>query len=423
MLLHSAEIPMARDFIAGADVSHLSFFENRGVNYKDGDQVRAALAILKQHGLNCVRLRLFTSSESQAQADPYNFGNNLDYTVPLAARVKVARLGLMLNLHYSDSWADPGKQTKPAAWTNLTFIQLEEQTYDYSSNTIAAFKSANAMPDYVQVGNEIIGGFLWPDGRVGGNFDTPVQWSQFGRLLKSAISGIRDAAGTNPPNIMIHIDRGGDWRATQWFFDSLLQQQVEFDLIGQSYYPWWHGNLTALRDCLSNTASRYVKPVVIVETAFPWTNSNYNPNLEISSSTDGQVQFVAALAEILHRTPGGKSAGLCWWGAEYVPLNGYNLAGFHRTSFFDFDANALPVVQAVGQLTAPIRLDVRTQGTNVILRWPLSGAGMSLKSSTNISMTSTWMAVTNVVQTAGGNFNVTTPAVPGTSRFFQLQSD
>lgn len=261
----------AADFIAGADYSHLAFFEQRGIVYRDAGQPRDALAILKDRGLTCARLRLFTSSAAQAAADPYNYINNLDYTLALALRVKNAGLKFMLDFHYSDSWADPGKQTKPAAWTNLSFPQLKDQMRAYNSNTIAVLKAAGAMPDYVQVGNEIIGGLLWPEGRVGGGYDTPTQWSQLAQLLTNAIAGIRDAAGQQMPAIMIHIDRGGDWGGTQWFFDRLLQQQVPFDLIGLSYYPFWHGNFDALSNCLHNTALRYAKPVVIAETAFPWT--------------------------------------------------------------------------------------------------------------------------------------------------------
>ena len=109
---------------------------------------------------------MFTSSAAQAQADPYNYTNNLDYTLPLALRVKNAGLRWMLDFHYSDTWADPGHQAKPTAWTNLTSTQLNQQMRQYNSNCIAAFKAAGAMPDYVQVGNEITGGFLWPDGQV-----------------------------------------------------------------------------------------------------------------------------------------------------------------------------------------------------------------------------------------------------------------
>lgn len=196
--------------------------------------MRDGLAILKDHGLSCVRLRLLTSSAAQAQADPYNYINNLDYTLPLAQRVKNAGLQLMLDFHYSDTWADPGQQAKPAAWAGLTFAQLTQQLRQYNSNCIAAFKAAGAMPDYVQVGNEIIGGLLWPDGQVGGAYDTPAQWSKLAHLLTNAITGIKDAAGSQMPRIVVHIDRGGDWQGTQWFFDHLLQQQVQFDIIGES---------------------------------------------------------------------------------------------------------------------------------------------------------------------------------------------
>jgi arabinogalactan endo-1,4-beta-galactosidase len=190
---------MAGEFIAGADVSHLTFFEERGIVYRDGGQAQDALVLLKQRGLNCARLRLFTSGPLQAQADPYNSINNLEYTLPLAGRAQRAGLQLLLDFHYSDSWADPGKQTKPAAWTNLTFAQLEQQMYDYNSNTIATFKAAGLMPEYVQVGNEIIQGVLWPDGKVGGSSDTPAQWQKFGTLMKAAIRGIKDAVSFRLP--------------------------------------------------------------------------------------------------------------------------------------------------------------------------------------------------------------------------------
>ncbi|MFO1514049.1 MAG: glycosyl hydrolase 53 family protein [Verrucomicrobiota bacterium] len=343
----------AGEFIVGADFSHLAFFEDRGIAYKDGGVSSNALAILKSNGLNCVRLRLFTSSTAQAQADPYNYTNNLDYTLPLAVRVKNAGLQFLLDFHYSDSWADPGKQTKPATWTNLTFIQLEQQMYVYNSNTLAAFKAAGALPEYVQIGNEITGGMLWPDGQVSGSYNA--SWSNLGRLMKAAINGIKDAAGTNAPKIIIHIDRGGDWSTTQWFFDNVVYQNVPFDVIGESYYPWWHGNLDALSNCLSNAAQRYNKPVIVAETAFPWNNTvpaSYNPNLGIPLSPAGQVEYTIALASIVKGVPNGQGVGIFWWGAEYVQLSGYNLASFQKTSLFDYGGNALPVLGAYGQLAA-----------------------------------------------------------------------
>lgn len=280
---------VAEDFIAGADLSHLAYFESRGIVYRDNGLERDALHVLADRGLNCVRLRLFTSSAAQAAADPYNYINNLDYTVPLAVRVKNAGLRFMLDFHYSDSWADPGKQAKPAAWTNLNFSQLKTQLQVYSSNAIVAFQAAGAMPDYVQIGNEISQGMLWNDGRVSG--DTNASWSNLGQLLKAAINGVTGAAGTNPPRIIIHTDRGGYWNDAKWFFDNLAHQQVPYDILALSYYPFWHGPLANLSNCLANAATRYGKPVVLVETDFPWNNSTNIYGLP--ASPDGQVQYVA----------------------------------------------------------------------------------------------------------------------------------
>jgi arabinogalactan endo-1,4-beta-galactosidase len=414
----------AEEFIAGADFSHLKFFEDRGIVYKSGGQSQDALAILKSNGLNCVRLRLFTSTAAQAQADPYNYINNSTYTVPLAVRVKDAGLNLLLDFHYSDSWADPGKQTKPAAWTNLTFTQLEQQMHDYNSNTIAAFKAAGALPDYVQIGNEITPGMLWTSGQVSGSTNT--SWSNLGRLMKAAINGVKDAVGTNPPKIIIHIDRGGDWPTTQWFFDNVLHQQVPFDIIGESYYPWWHGNLNALSNCLNNAAQRYNKPVIVAETAFPWTNTvpgSYNPNLGIALTPAGQVEYTAALVSIVKGVSGGRGAGIFWWGSEYVRLPGYNLANFEKTSFFDYQGNTLSAVAVFGQSTVPVEIQATLTGNALSLQWPLSGAGMKLARATYLSPVAVWLTVTNAVQSTGAVFKTTLPLDNSPANFYRLQSN
>jgi arabinogalactan endo-1,4-beta-galactosidase len=386
----------AGEFIAGADFSHLGFFESRGIEYKDQGRIQDGLVILKQSGLNCVRLRLFTSSERQASDDAYNFTNNLAYTVPLAVRVKKAGLQFLLDFHYSDTWADPGHQAKPAAWAELDPAQLEQRIRDYSSNCIAVFKAAGAMPEYVQIGNEITGGMLWPTGRVGGQYETSEQWSQLGRLMNAAIRGIQDASGGTRPRIVLHIDRGGDWAATKWFFDRLAQQKVEFDIIGQSYYPFWHGSLSALGTCLSNTASRYGKPVVIAETAFPWTHSA--DIIGIPASTNGQVRFVIELSKILKSVPGGRGLGVFWWGTEYVRTPGAALAGFDQRSFFDFEGHVLPVASAFGQLAAPVKIKASQAGSQILLNWPLSGAVLSLKRTGDPTANEEWTPVTNAIE-------------------------
>ncbi len=407
------------DFIAGADMSHLRFFEDRGITYRVNSQIQDALTILKNRGFNCVRLRLFTSSAAQAQADAYNYTNNLAYTLPLAVRVKNAGLKLLLDFHYSDTWADPGQQTKPAAWTNLTFAQLKTQLRTYNSNTIASFAAAGALPDYVQIGNEITPGMLWSEGRVGGSFDNATQWSQLAQLLTNAIQGVKDASGTNTPKLIIHLDRGGDWTTTQWYFDNLASRQVTFDIIGQSYYPWWHGNLAALRTCLSNAAVRYNKPVMIMETAFPRSNST---NIfGIPASTNGQVQFVIELAKIIKSVPGSRGAGVFWWGTEYQQVAGANLAGFDQRSLFGADGNVLPAATAFGAMAAPVTISPSRSNNLMILKWPLSGAGMALKTSTNLT-SPIWTNTTNTIQDTNGVFSTSVPLDGSTSQFFRLQS-
>ena len=210
------------NFLAAADFSFVQYFQSLGVQYKDGGQVRDPFQILKNHGVNLVRLRLFTSSQAQAAANPYNYINNTNYTVPLAVRVKNAGLLFSLDFHYSDTWADPGHQATPSAWTNLNFAQLVQQMRTYNSNTIATFAAAGAMPDYVQVGNEITGGMLWPSGQLTGTWSASnPSWIALGQLMNAAYLGIQDAVtatGGPMPKIVVHIDRGGDLATTTNFF-------------------------------------------------------------------------------------------------------------------------------------------------------------------------------------------------------------
>jgi arabinogalactan endo-1,4-beta-galactosidase len=408
-------------FIAGADFSHLAFFESRGVLYKDGGVAQDGLQILKNHGINCVRLRLFTSSASQANSDPYNYINNLTYTVPLAVRVKNAGLLFCLDYHFSDTWADPGKQATPNAWTNLTFTQLVAQTRTYCSNSIATFAAAGAMPDYVQIGNEITSGLLWPSGKVSGSFNT--SWSQLGQLMKSAIQGVQDAAGPNMPKIIVHIDRGGDWSTTMWFYDNLNFQAVPYDIIGESYYPFYHGSPTNLNTCLSNAAIRYGKPLIVAEDAFPWTNTVSawtNSLYGFPPTPAGQISFMAALAKIVKSVPNGLGQGVMYWATEYQAVNGVNEAGFNTASFFDSGGNVLPLASAFGGMAAPLLINATVQGPNLKMQWPFSGAASKLVTATSVLPPPTWSPVTNSIQISNSVFTVTLP-ISNNTRFYRLQ--
>jgi len=350
------------NFLAAADFSFLSYFESLGVTYKDGGQVQDAFQILKNHGVNCIRLRLFTSSQAQAASNPYNYINNTNYTVPLAVRVKNAGMLFSLDFHYSDTWADPGHQATPSAWTNLSYANLLLQMRAYNSNTIATFAAAGAMPDYVQVGNEITDGMLWPNGQLTGTWSsTNPSWIRLGQLMTAAVQGIQDAstaAGQPMPKIIVHIDRGGDWATTQSYFLNLEAQGVPFDIIGESYYPFFQGSPTALATCVSNVGAFFNKPVIVAETAFPWTNTcpaswlsdlyGYPP------TTIGQVSFIMNEGQILRSVPNGLAAGIFYWGGEYQAVNGVNEGGYNTASFWDANGNLLPSLDAMVSIGSPL---------------------------------------------------------------------
>jgi arabinogalactan endo-1,4-beta-galactosidase len=350
------------NFLCAADFSFLEYFESLGIQYKDHGQTGDAFQILKNHGINCIRLRLWTSSQAQAMSNPYNYINNTNYTIPLAVRVKNAGLLFSLDFHYSDTWADPGHQATPAAWTNLTFSNLVLQMQSYNSNTIAAFAAAGAMPDYVQIGNEITDGLLWTNGQLTGTWSpTDPGWIRCGQLMKAAVQGVQDAstaAGKPMPKIIVHIDRGGDWSTTSNFFLNLEAQGVPFDIIGQSYYPFFQGNLSALSNCLVNSANLFGKPMIVAETAFPWTNtcpSSWLPDLMgIPPTTIGQVSFLAQEGQILRSVPNGLAMGVFYWSGEYQAANGVNEDGYNTASFWDANGNVLPSVDALASIGAPL---------------------------------------------------------------------
>jgi arabinogalactan endo-1,4-beta-galactosidase len=421
------------NFLAGADFSDLAFFESRGVTYEDGGQVQDGIQILKNHGINCIRLRLWTSSAAQAQSNPYNYTNNLAYTLPLAQRVKNAGLLFLLDFHYSDTWADPSHQATPATWFSLTFAQMVQQMYTYNSNTIAAFAAAGAMPDYVQIGNEITQGMLFTNsagatiGKVSGSYNT--SWNQLGQLMKAAVQGIQDAAsaaGANMPRIIVHIDRGGDWATTQWFFENLNYQGVPYDIIGESYYPFFQGSPTNLNICLSNAAVEFAKPIVVAETAFPYTNTcptAWKSQLfGFPPTPDGQVSFIAAVAGIVESVPNHLGAGVFYWGAEYQAASGVNEAGFNTASFFDAGGNVLPVADAVGGTAAPLVISPSLAGSNLQLLWPFSGAASTLMTSTSLGPSAAWSLVADPIQITGAVFTVTLP-INSSPCFYRLQSN
>jgi len=291
-------------FMRGVDISTLTLQEADEVIYKEYGIPEDALIILKNHDINWIRIRLFHSPSS------WNYGASmdLDYVTELAARVKAEGFKFLLDIHYSDTWADPTHQTPPDAWQGMNHSQLVTAVYEYTRDTIEHLRTNNAMPDMVQIGNEITCGMLWTDGEICDNGN----WSNLADLINAGINGVDAGRGAEPmPEIMIHIDRGGDQGGTEWFFDNLLARGVQFDVIGQSFYPQWHGTLDDLTTNLNFMAQNYSQDIVIVETAEYYTGSS-------GASPENQKAFLEELIRLVQATPNGKGRGVCYWEPAWV---------------------------------------------------------------------------------------------------------
>ena len=252
----------AADYAIGADLSFLKQAEDRGAVFKDNDEARPGLQVFKGHGYNWIRLRLFHT--------PTRLPNSLEYTITMASDAKKLGFKFLLDFHYSDTWADPGKQFIPKAWEGKSHEELAQAVFDYTRDSIAAFREAGVLPDMVQVGNEVTHGMLWPDGKL------PEHWDNFADLLRAGINGVEAGRGNAPrPLIMIHIDRGGDVKGTKAFFEKVNGYKIAFEVIGQSYYPWWHGTLLDLQENLAFMANEYHKDIIVVETAYNWRPAEY----------------------------------------------------------------------------------------------------------------------------------------------------
>jgi len=218
--------------------------------------VKDAIEILKDHGFNYVRLRIFHDPAQDSGYSPGKGFCNLENTLKMAKRVKAAGLKLLLDFHYSDYWADPGKQYKPAAWKGLSFEELKLALYNYTKNVLEQLQAQGTLPDMVQVGNEINHGIVWPDGNV-------MNMNQLAQLLCAGTAAVKAVDPTI--QMMLHVALGGQNHESVFFIDNMLTRGVHFDVIGLSYYPKWHGTLDELEYNLNDLIRRYNKDVIVVE--------------------------------------------------------------------------------------------------------------------------------------------------------------
>jgi arabinogalactan endo-1,4-beta-galactosidase len=367
--------------VRGADVSMTAEIEKRGAVFRADGVERDLFALLADSGVNWIRLRLWVDPRDEL-GEPYMGGtNDLETTIALARRAKAAGQQVLLDLHYSDFWTDPKKQATPKAWRGLKGAELQARVHDWTAGVLAALAAADAAPDMVQVGNEITNGMLWPEGRTPRFIDAERRFEgedeaardRLAGLLRAGVAAVRDAGNAQ---VMIHLDFGGANELYRGWFDRMTARGLDFDVIGLSYYPYWHGTLKALGDNLNDIAARYGKGLVVAETAYAWTGDRPEGHHQVfkaelaetggyPASPEGQTAFLRDLYATVASVPDGLGLGVVYWEPAWLPVEGTTWASragmeygddvveeggssWANQALFDFDGNALPSLKALG---------------------------------------------------------------------------
>jgi arabinogalactan endo-1,4-beta-galactosidase len=338
--------------LRGADLSFTLLEEQAGNHTREGIVATPIERILASSGANCMRLRLWV--------DPAPGWSDLPSALTLARRGHEVGMSVYLALHCSDTWADPAHQSLPAAWQGLPLEQVVQRLYSHARDAVAAFAQQGTPVAVVQVGNEITNGFLWPHARLDGEAGN---WPKFMTLLEAGVAGARAGAPAGrEPAVVVHTEHHEDTEAAGAFFGRLLDT-VDVDIIGLSYYPFWHGSLSDLGTRLVHLADRCEKPVAVVESAYPWTLPTHaEVGHFCSTSTDlpdvadfpptpvGQSAFFEALRGCLQAVPDDRGLGFVVWEPGWFDGVGWGpgqptLAA--NLTLFGASGRALPAVHAL----------------------------------------------------------------------------
>ncbi|MCX6172635.1 MAG: glycosyl hydrolase 53 family protein [Flavobacterium sp.] len=318
--------------IRGADISYLPLIESEGIIFKNNNQPENVITTLKKTGCNYIRIRLWHT--------PSDVHSSLTEVKALAERVREAGMKVWITVHYSDTWADPGNQTKPIAWQNLNFNELKIAVSNYTANIVSEIN-----PDIIQIGNETNDGFLWPTGRLS------INENQYIQLTNAATIAVR--ANSNSTKIMFHY---AGFENSSTYFTKM--NSIDYDYIGLSYYPIWHGkNLNDLKNSINQLGTTFNKKVIIAETAYPFSLGYNDFTNNILGQIDqiitaypptpiGQKNFLNDLKNTVKVSDHG--IGFCYWGAEWIAFRGptaNNGSPWENQALWDFDNNALPALE------------------------------------------------------------------------------
>lgn len=348
----------AQIFVKGADLSSLQQLEDSGAKYftENKDLIPDVISFFSEKKLDCVRLRVWINPELSPKNSTGKNYCNLENTIKIAQRVKNAGMKVLIDFHYSDYWADPANQNLPVKWQeklsrkNFNEAQKEIQkiVYNYTTESLEKFKEAKIHVDYVQIGNEITNGILFPYGAIK-NKGSDVQ--KFSNLASILNEGIKATKNIFPKaKIILHIDSSGDLSRCLWWFSCAEKSNLDYDIIGLSYYSLWQGkNLSKLGNCIKTLSEKFNKGVFIVETAYPWT-LGWNDNLSnlygmknqlienFDATPEGQKSYFNELCNIVKNSVKNNSSGVFWWEPAWISNEKENNSStIENTTWFDFN--------------------------------------------------------------------------------------
>jgi arabinogalactan endo-1,4-beta-galactosidase len=328
------------NFIKGMDISFLTELLERGACFHDKEGNRREIfELLKENGVNSIRLRIWNEPENVPESKGYC---SLKHTIAMAKKIKENDMSFFLDFHYSDFWADPGKQEKPKAFKELDKEELIQAVYEYTKQVLNTLKEEGVLPDLVQIGNEIRSGMLFPDGEVPDYYGLV-------QLVNAGIRAVREFAGVQ---VVIHLDQGGRYHYLRDWFDAAISQGLdEFDIMGLSYYPFWHGTFAELKESMVQLVKRYQKPIIIAETAHAWrkTKDGFIGEQQekiagFPATPEGQRKVLELVMSITASLEEDMGLGIYYWEPVVIPEEG--IPGWSSNmGIFDEEAKALPALE------------------------------------------------------------------------------
>lgn len=372
---------LSTDFIKGADVSIMPELERNGTKFYDNGIEQDGLTILKNHGVNWIRVRIWNN--------PYVVGpegvggGNTDEAkaIEMAKRAKALGMKVLVDFHYSDFWVDPGQQKKPDAWKNDSGDKLVDDVYAYTAKVMQDFNAQGVTPDMVQVGNELNNGMLWPEAQL--TEDNSNGYKFLAKLLNAGLQAVHDNDKDNKVKTMIHL-AGVDVNLYHTFFDNLIVKNKvnDFDIIGMSFYPFWHGTMDDLKNTMNDVSAKYNKDVIAVETAFGYTledadfeKNNFGTNEEkvggYKATVQGQATGLRDVMATVASVNDNRGLGIFYWAPDWVinekvgwKSNGGG-NGWDNLTLFDTKGNALESMDTFNLVSDPNNQYIEPQVTAI----------------------------------------------------------